>query len=102
MNVWFYDGTMPEYMVSYQDQHLHDHWNTIRVWGQLFPALFAAMFAAGLYQYTVNSTRLGGFYLENEEDAPFIKQTKRTEEKRAAAKRNFLNMSEDYIDRNLE
>ena len=76
-NAWWYDNVMPEYVVSYQDQHLHDHWNTIRVWGQLFPALFAAMFAAGSYLYFVDSTRTGGFYLTDEE-APFITQLQRT------------------------
>lgn len=90
MNVWWYDNVMPEYLVSYQDQHLHDHWHTFRAWGQLFPPLFAAMAAAGFYMYFVNSTRLGGFYLEQEDEAPYISAIERTQRLRLATKKHFL------------
>jgi hypothetical protein len=29
---WWYDGIQPEFLVNYADQHLHDHWGTLRHW----------------------------------------------------------------------
>lgn len=83
---------MPEYALSFQDQHCHDHWNTIRIWGRLYPPLFGCMFAAGLFLYITFSTRLGGFHLEDEENSPFFKQLDRTAQERLATKRNFLGL----------
>ena len=87
---------MPEYCLTYQDQHLHDQYNTVRVWGQLFPPLFAAMAAAGALLYVTFSTRIGGFYLASEE-GPFFNQLERTQKERLAAKRNFIGMSKENV-----
>jgi len=97
MNVWWYDNVMPEYVVSYQDQHLHDQYQTVRAWGQLFPPLFAAMAAVGLYLYFVNSTRTGGFYLESETEAPYIRQIDRTVKQRLGTKKSFLNFGKRIL-----
>lgn len=97
MNVWWYDNVMPEYVVSYQDQHLQDQYQTVRAWGQLFPPLFAAMTAVGLFFYFVNSTRTGGFYLEQETEAPYIRQIDRTVKQRLALKRSFLNFGKRIV-----
>ena len=94
LNVWWYDDVQPEYLVSFQDQHVHDHWNAFKVWGDLFPPLLAAMFAAGLYMYFLNVTRLGGTYHDFENSA-YTESIKRTERDRLGAKRNFLNLGKN-------
>ncbi len=91
---------MPEYLVSYQDQHVHDHWNTFREWGRLFPTLFAAMFAAGLYMHFFYSTRLHGTSYDVARQ-PFITSYERTIRERLGAKRNFLDLGKSYTNERI-
>jgi hypothetical protein len=82
---------MPEYLVSYQDQHVHDHWHAFHEWGNLFPPLFAAMFAAGLYMHFFYGTRLHGTSYDVAQQ-PYIHSVERNAKERLGTKRNFLDL----------
>jgi len=88
---------MPEYALTFQDQHCHDHWTTLRIWGRLFIPLFAAMAAGAGFLYTVYSVRLGGFELEDEENAPFFNQLDRSAKERYGIRRSFLGMGKEDV-----
>lgn len=78
-------------MVSYQDQHLHDHWNTLKVWGEIFPPLFGLMIVGGFCLYFLQTTRLGAIPYDYDK-SDYVQNIARTEKDRIVTKRHFLDV----------
>jgi len=66
-NVWWYDDIMPEYVVSYQDQHCIDHINVFKVWGTIVPVL---LLSVGLFTGYFWITKAFKFEGENMSHGP--------------------------------
>lgn len=87
---------MPEYLVTLQDQHLHDHINTLRVWGNIFPWLAGAYVVAGIYYFVAQDSRVLGTNIDFNA-SHIIRRMKKYQKDRLGAKRHFLNLSTIYV-----
>lgn len=96
LNIWWYDNSMPEYLVTLQDSHLHDHIGTLKAWGNLLPWLVASYLLGGAYFYIAQESRVQGRSIDFDQ-SHILKRVKKFQRERLGTKRHFLNLSKEYI-----
>ena len=83
---------MPEYLVTYQDQHLNDHWDTFKAWEKLLiPIMLLGAGVSTYFGFFFPSHHPAGVDDQFSESAAF-KQHERIRKSRINNQRNFLGM----------
>lgn len=95
MNAWWYDNTMPEYLMTYQDNHLQDHIGALKEMGNIMMAVGLAYLIVGVFVWSETESYLPVQYDFDESD--LVRRYRKTQRERPGSKRHWLGLGNTFF-----